>query len=338
MVAETSHGTRPARLLAEPVWQKVAGTAYSTSTNWRYCRLRPLATFTRRDTHRRAAPGCDALEATLTEIPEHLLARTRARKGGGSSDAAGDGGGSGDSPSQAVTPAAATDPLAPAKGTLPALELPPDPEKTVKPKAPFVVAAEARKKIPVWALPVVLGLPIWAWSYAGTMQEPVQEDPLYTEAAALYTEAGCAGCHGATGGGGSGYQLSDGSVVQTFPHAADQLVHVARGSAAIAGETYGADGRRVAGELGTMPAQQGAMTQTELELVVFHERVVLGGEDPLSPEIAHWEEELRHRLENSDPINLDMLLACADPAVTPGATDEECLISGLGPAEESAEE
>ncbi len=277
----------------------------------------------------------------MTEIPEHLLARTRARKGGGDSSAGGDGAGSGDAPSQAVTPAAATDPLAPAKGTLPALELPPDPEKKVQPPAPFVLAAEARKKIPVWVLPIVLFLPLWAWSYAGTMQEPEQEDPLYTEAAELYTQAGCAGCHGATGGGGSGYQLSDGSVIQTFPHVADQLVHVARGSAAIAGQPYGAersDGRRVAGDLGSMPAQESALSMAELEAVVFHERVVLGGEDPLSPEIVQWEEALRERLESADPVNLDMLLACASPEFTPGATGDECVIEGLGPVEGAAEE
>ncbi len=270
----------------------------------------------------------------MTEIPEHLLARTKARKGGGGDAASGDGGGSGDKPSTQVTPAAATDPLAPAKGTLPALELPPDPEPVVKPKAPFVLAAEARKRIPVWALPIVLALPLWGYTYAGTMQQPEVEDPLYSEAAELFTAAGCAGCHGATGGGGTGYQLSDGSVIETFPMPADMLVHVARGSAAIAGEAYGAersDGRRVAGELGSMPAQQGALTDVELELVVFHERVVLGGEDPLAPHIVEWEAAIRERIEDPHDINLDQLLACANPAFTPGATDGECIIEGLAP-------
>lgn len=277
----------------------------------------------------------------MTEIPEHLLARSKARKGGGAADSGGGDSGGDSAPSKAVE-AVAADPLAPAKGTLPALELPPDPEPEVKPKAPYVVAAEKRKKIPVWALPVVLGLPIWGWSYAGTMQEPEQEDPLYTEAAELYTGAGCAGCHGAGGGGGAGYALNGGSVIETFPEPADMLVHVARGSAAIAGEAYGAeraDGRRVAGNLGVMPAQEGALSQVELELVVFHERVVISGEDPLSPSIANWEVGLRERLEAGEgEIDLEALLACANPEWTPGATDGPCEIEGLGEPEEGGEE
>ena len=99
------------------------------------------------------------------------------------------------------------------------------------------------------------------------------------------------------------------------------MVHVARGSAEIQGETYGADGRRVSGDLGQMPAQLGQISLTELELIVFHERATLSGEDTTSAEYQEWMEHMRHAYEAGEnpEIDLDLLLACADPAITPGA-------------------
>ena len=123
---------------------------------------------------------------------------------------------------------------------------------------PFVAAALTRKKIPLWVLPVIAALPVWAYSFAGTMQQPETEDELLIEAAELYTA--CSGCHGGNGGGGVGYALSGGEVLATFPDPIDQMAHVARGSDAILGEGYGAeraDGQRVSGGRGRgpMPAQ-----------------------------------------------------------------------------------
>jgi mono/diheme cytochrome c family protein len=261
----------------------------------------------------------------LTEIPEHLLKRSRSAKAGKTGGDAGaeEAGPATASPSAsaAATPAAAV--AVPAN--LPNL----DPEPvSAKPDPPYVVAAKRRRRIPVWALPVVAALPIWAIAYPGTMQQPVVEDPLFTEGALVYSESGCSGCHGAGGGGGTGYPLSDGSVLETFPHPIDQMVHVARGSAAIVGQEYGAvrqDGaRRVAGARGSgaMPAQEKQLSQVKLEMVIFHERAVLSGEDTTSEEYQAWEESMRTRFEAGDAtaIDLELLLACADPAVTPGAT------------------
>jgi hypothetical protein len=266
----------------------------------------------------------------LTEIPEHLLKRSKAaraaktgRVGGAGSAPAAPGG------SVAPTPRAATSPTATVGSTplVPTADLPDlDPEPPpAGPEAPFVTAARSRKRIPVWALPVVAALPVWALSFAGTMQEPEVEDPLFTESEALY--GGCSGCHGAAGGGGTGYELAGGSVLETFPSPIDQMVHVARGSAAIQGEEYGAergDGRRVAGDLGLMPAQEGVVTQVELEMLVFHERAVLSDEDTSAPGYEAWMDDMRERYESgeSEAVDLELLLQCADPEITPGATGE----------------
>ena len=178
----------------------------------------------------------------------------------------------------------------------------------------------------MWALPVVAALPIWAISFAGTMQQPETEDPVIVESAAIYTEAGCAGCHGGNGGGGNGYQLSDGEVVTTFPRPVDQMLHVARGSAAIDGQIYGAEARRVAGDSGQMPAQVGTLTRLELELVVFHERATLSAEDQDQPGYQEWIEHMRELAETGggeEVVNeeyIALLQECADPEVSPDAT------------------
>ena len=175
-------------------------------------------------------------------------------------------------------------------------------------------------------------VPLWAVSFGGTMQLPDVEDPLYAAAAEIYTgSGGCAGCHGAAGGGTSvGYQLSDGSVIATFPGFVDQMVHVNRGSDVIKGQEYGADrgdGRRQAGTRGKMPAAS-TLNQIDLELVVFHERVVLAGEDVGSVEWTEYIDELRGRVESGEGQSpatdefIELLLACADPAITPGATGD----------------
>ncbi len=260
----------------------------------------------------------------MTEIPEHLLKRSKAAK----SSKTGEPQPADDAPAEsgAAAPVAATS----AAPSVPAASLPnldPEPEPPA-PEPHFVTAAKARKKIPVWALPLVAGIPLWAYSFAGTMQQPEVEDPLFVEGEIFYSEAGCAGCHGAGGGGGVGYAFSNGSVLETFPEPIDQIVHVARGSAAISGEGYGAertDGRRIAGDSGAnMPAQVGQIPLVELEMIVFHERAVLSGEDTSDPAYQEWMEHMRETYEAGieTEIDVDFLLTCANPEYTPGANPE----------------
>ncbi len=278
----------------------------------------------------------------MTEIPEHLLKRSKAAKSGKSGDG-------GDAPAEASSTPVAADAAAAPVAAAPAADLPnldPEPEPA-KPLPHFVSASLSRKRIPVWVLPVIAALPVWAYSFAGTMQQPETEDELLVDAALVY--GSCSGCHGGTGGGGVGYQLSEGEVLATFPDAIDQMVHVARGSAAILDQEYGApreDGVRVSGGRGRgpMPAQTASLSQLELEMVVFHERAILSDEDTSSPAYQEWIEHMREGIEEGadEPIDLDLLLACANPEWTPGATgvgsdnpDKPC----PGPhAEEGAEE
>jgi len=261
----------------------------------------------------------------MTEIPEHLLKRSRAAKG--KDEPSGDAGADSGAQTAAVTPAEGADSapsgppaLAAAAAAIPADAAPAAPA----PEPHYIEAAKSRKKMPMWAMFMLAFVPLWAVSFGGTMQLPEVEDPLYTEAAELYNvTGGCSGCHGAGGGGGVGYQLNDGSVVETFPHFADQMLHVNRGSSAITGEPYGAvraDGQRISGSRGVMPAAS-TLTQLELELVIFHERVVLSGEEVDDEYI----EELRHKVEAGEGGALvgeeyfDILLRCSDPAISPGA-------------------
>ena len=258
----------------------------------------------------------------MTEIPEHLLKRSKSAKAAATGGDAGD---AGDAPAEessgaAAPVAAAATPAVPTE-SLPNLDPEPEP---LPPEPAYVTASKARRRIPVWALPVVAALPIWAISFGGTMQQPETEDPLLIEGALFYNEAGCAGCHGGGGGGGSGYALSDGEVLETFPAVIDQMAHVARGSAAIAGQPYGAersDGVRISGERGQMPAQDGQISLVELEMIIFHERAILSGEDTSQPGYEEWMEHMREAYEAGDEteIDLELLLACSDPAITPGA-------------------
>ena len=108
----------------------------------------------------------------MTEVPEHLLARSRERRaalglggeGGAAPEAASaapDAGGS------EVEKAA---PVAPAKvaASTPAVATPKEPE----PVPPYVEAAIRRKRVPYWAMPVIAFLPIWGVLYAQSLTPP----------------------------------------------------------------------------------------------------------------------------------------------------------------------
>jgi hypothetical protein len=211
----------------------------------------------------------------LTEVPEHLLQRSRARRA-----ALGLGGDAGDAPAAApaaaapATTAASTEAVAAAPAAPAAPVAPPPPERV----APYVEAALSRKKIPVFVIPVLVMLPIWALMYALTLDKPSPKEagPL-TEGATTYAK--CAGCHGGTGGGGVGPQLSGGAVLKQFPDAADHLHWVMLGSAGFKArgiETYGTENKSV--DAGVMPGWE-SLTAEELVAVVRHERETLSGEE-----------------------------------------------------------
>jgi mono/diheme cytochrome c family protein len=175
----------------------------------------------------------------------------------------------------AAEPAAAA---APAARTAPA----PVPEvvKEPEPVAPYVAAALARKKVPVWVAPVLLFLPIWMILYVGTLERPpVADTGLLADGSSEYAGK-CASCHGGGGGGGVGRQLSNGEVLATFPTAAEHVWWVVNGSNAVGvGSPYGnpdrAGGQRIAA--GGMASWAASMSAHELLAVVYYERIRLGG-------------------------------------------------------------
>ena len=214
----------------------------------------------------------------MTEVPEHLLECSRQRRAalglGGGETAPAAAADTGTTETAPATTAAAA-PAAPAAAAAP--EVPAAPE----PLPPYVEAAIRRKKVPVWALPVVAILPLWAFLYVGSLSEPeVEVEGQLALGATVYQQ--CAGCHGAGGGGGSGRQLSGGEVLATFPTIDGQLQFVAVGTAGFQGKPYGnpdrPGGQHIGGSYGNMPAFVGTLTDEELLAVVRHERETLGGE------------------------------------------------------------
>jgi mono/diheme cytochrome c family protein len=224
----------------------------------------------------------------VTEIPEHLLRRSKERRdalglgggGGGAGEppaaaAVPDAAPAGDGPTTAVTPTAA----APAPAVVAAAP-PPAP-----PAPPYVVAAQNRRKIPFWAVPVLAVLPLWGFVYAGSLATPEAEltDPELVLGEELY--GNCSGCHGANGEGGSGRPLNGGEVLLTFPDIEDHIAWVAEGSALVggAGNPYGSPdrpgGQQVsgAGGYGQMPGFAGSLSEEEIRAVTRYEREVLSG-------------------------------------------------------------
>jgi mono/diheme cytochrome c family protein len=229
----------------------------------------------------------------VTEVPEHLLQRSRERRKALGLPVAGDeGGGAAPAPAasaDAPVPAAAA--ATPAARQAPAPAPAPEPPPPPKPLAPYVVAAHTRKRIPVWAMPVLAGLPIWAFIFATTLSPPSlgENDPLVI-GREIYTGK-CASCHGASGGGGVGPALTNGDVVLTFPDPLDHIAWVEGGAESAAeGGVYG-DPSRPGGQRsvdtfsGVMPAFGTSLSPEEIAAVVRYEREVLSGAEP-EPELT----------------------------------------------------
>jgi mono/diheme cytochrome c family protein len=214
----------------------------------------------------------------LTEVPEHLLKRSQDRRaalGLGGGDSGGDA-----APAEAAsTPATTGGSAAPARAAAtPAVAAAPKPPPFIP---PYVRASERRQRIPMWMLPVIGFLPIWAVLYAQSLSEaPSKELTELAAGAAVYGQ--CSACHGGSGGGGAGRQLAGGEVLKTFPNIANQLEYVRLGDAGRGNAPYGNPQRECVQHVGPyngafMPAF-GSLTDQELLEVVRHERETLSGE------------------------------------------------------------
>lgn len=210
----------------------------------------------------------------MTEIPEHLLERSRARRA-----ALGLGGDPDGAPLAGAPVAEAASAPAVRGGAAPAKAAAAAPVAAAKKpevvESPAVRAANGRKKVPWWAAPVLLFLPLWSFLYVQTLTKPNHKAAgTLAEGATIYAK--CAACHGATGGGGVGPALSGGAVLVTFPDFTSHLEWVARGSAGFTTiGSYGATSKVVKGG---MPGWAATLSAKDLLSVVYYERVQFGGQ------------------------------------------------------------
>jgi len=222
----------------------------------------------------------------LTEIPEHLLRRSRERRAALGLSGGGEGG-------EEAAPAgeAAAAPRAIPSGGAPSTEVavaggaaPPAVVEAPGPALPTYIAVPKgphKTKIPLWVMPVLVAIPLWAFLFPGAFgnhtKATVSSDPLVV-GNQVYHSAGCSGCHGANGEGGVGPALHGGQSVLTFPNIADQINWVKTGSAPFKGKKYG-NPNRPGGQrgpaTGVMPAFGNTLTATQIQDVVTYERTKL---------------------------------------------------------------
>ena len=213
----------------------------------------------------------------MTEIPEHLLQRSRERRA-----ALGLGGGEGGPPATPPSGSEAAPAAADAGASVPAVaaaaevavpEVPVGPDPRVE-KA----AAQRRAAVPLWVMPVLIALPFWGFLYVGAFgnrHKTEVVDPLVL-GAQVYRSAGCSGCHGANGEGVSAPALQNGDAKITFPNVADQIEWVKTGSLSKPKGTPYGDPNRPGGQrhvqVGAMPAFGSQLSEAQIEAVVQYER------------------------------------------------------------------
>ena len=233
----------------------------------------------------------------MTEVPEYLLERSRQRRVDlGLLEDDGSGGtaavtGTPDSATLASSGPSNADVIAAAKADA-KLELQAEPG--IEPL--WVSAARSRTRIPMWALPVMFFLPLWAFVYVKLTEPPPEPVTAITEGAATYA-ARCVSCHGGGGagseGGGVGRPLYNGEVLLTFPRLETDMLHwLEVGSEGIGiGNSYGAtdrpEGAHISGETGTnMPGFGGILSEYKIYSVARYIREMLSGEQVSDEEVA----------------------------------------------------
>ena len=139
----------------------------------------------------------------MTEIPEHLLKRSRDRKSAG--------GDATSSEASASTPATTT-----AAAVAKVVAETPVKAEVSKPEPAYVKAAKSRGRIPSWAMATLALMPIFLFMYVRGLQ-PQKAEASGPIAIGIENYGACASCHGADGGGGAGRVLKDGESLKTFP-------------------------------------------------------------------------------------------------------------------------
>lgn len=218
----------------------------------------------------------------MTEVPEHLLRRARERRAASTGESASEAGAPATdaaSGSKAVEAAGSATPAPAGGGGGGGAGVPSTPGALEPPYTGPPAAPPRKQRVPAWAMPVLVALPLWAILYGGAFGERQTNEETPAQAGQLvYRSQGCSSCHGATGGGGVGPALS--GVVKTFPKFEDQVAWVRSGSAPFKGKPYGATGKIATGGMPGFPD----LTDAEVIAVVCHERVNYGKANPIPPE------------------------------------------------------
>ena len=213
----------------------------------------------------------------MTEIPEHLLKRSRERRAamglGGDAPEGSPGGRRAPSGAAPVPAAAAATPApAPAAAVEEATPEPPKPEPV------HIQAAKRRKRIPYWAMSALAALPLWGYVYVRTLEPPPagEDDPLVLGTDGLRRQLRLLPRrHRRRRGPAPGF--TDGAVMETFPDWRDQAAWVRLGT-----DGWPARHLRRHREAGRRQRRHDAgwptLTDQEIAQVVLHERE-LGGED-----------------------------------------------------------
>lgn len=212
----------------------------------------------------------------MTEVPEHLLARSRERRaalglsGGSAPEPSGE---APAAPAPSSSAPATTAPAAPAP--VAAAAAPPAVVEEAKPVPAYLTPEARQRRIPVWVMPVLAVLPFWGILYVGAFGDRTKKEALTGAAlgAQVYRAQGCSSCHGGSGEGGVGPAVAGGEAALTFPDEADHVSWIKTGSAPFRGQPYGAPdrpgGQRTA--TGGMPAFS-SLSDAEVEAVVLYER------------------------------------------------------------------
>jgi mono/diheme cytochrome c family protein len=223
----------------------------------------------------------------VTEIPEHLLRRSKERR------AALSGEGGAEATEQAAATVAETPRASPpvpagsatpetqagAGGGGPATGVP----AVAATPAPAPRIGPTRPGVPIWIMPVLVALPLWGIIYLGAFGSRAKansSDPV-TVGGSLFL-ANCSSCHGAGGDGGVGPALSGGEVLRVWPKVADHVKWVQTGGAPYVGKTIGVNQKIPVPANNVMPAfsqaNGGTLTDAQIAQVVCYERVAFGGE------------------------------------------------------------
>lgn len=250
----------------------------------------------------------------MTEIPEHLLQRSRERRSAMGDGGSSDGGGGESAPAAssaapvAKAPAVASMPAHPEPASAPA----------AKPDSPMVEAYKKRRKIPYWAMPVLAALPLWAYVFVGTLEPPPAGEGPAELGTAAYAANGCAGCHGAGGGGGVGPAFTGAAIYETWPKFEDHFNWVRLGSAGwleANGDTYGANAKPVKGGMPGFAAE--SLSDADLMYIILHERFDLGGANP--DEIDQQRLDMAAALFFENPaLTFEEVMAEVDAAIPAG--------------------